>query len=397
MLIQVRYDEISLKGGRRNYYESMLVQNLVHQTGIPLERVRRVRGRIRLVLSESDDPETVWDGIRRTFGVVDAAEVREVPVDLDEAARVGIDMARESYARGSRSFKVETKRRDKTYPMTSLQVSLDVGEKIGAAVPELDVDVHTPDVVIRVEVERNSIFVWGSSRPAPRGLPTGTSGRGLVLLSGGIDSPVAAWLMLKRGMELDAVHFHAPPGTGPKAKAKVATLARLLSRWTPRHVRLYYVKTSEIQDAIATGAPERLRIVLLRRSFYRIAFQLAAWKRLRALIGGEALGQVASQTPENLRCTQAAVPLALCLHPLIAYDKIEITRLAEKIGTYETSIQPHLDCCSLFAPKGPETAARLEDVEEAEASLDLGPMELVAAESREAVAYLRGEEVPIKR
>ena len=281
--------------------------------------------------------------------------------------------------------------------MTSLQVSLEVGELIGAAVLELEVDVHTPDVVIRVEVERRSIFVWGPSRQGPRGLPTGTSGRGLVLLSGGIDSPVAAWLMLKRGMELDAVHFHAPPGTGPKARAKVETLARSLSRWTPRQVRLYAVKTSEIQDAIASGGPERLRIVLLRRSFYRMAFQIAAWKRLRALIGGEALGQVASQTPENLRCAQAAVPLALCLHPLIGYDKIEITRLAERIGTYETSIQPHLDCCSLFAPKGPETAARLEEVEEIEAGLDLLPLELVATEAREAVAYLRGEEIPIKR
>jgi len=398
VLIQIRYDEISLKGGRRNHYESMLVQNLVNQTGIPRDRVQRIRGRIRLQLSEADEPEAVWSGIQRTFGVVDAAEVTETPVDLKAAAEVGARLAREAYARGKRTYKVESKRRDKRFPKTSTEISMEVGELIGLAVPELEVDVHDPDFTVWVELENDSIYVRGLSRPCSGGLPTGTSPRGLLLLSGGIDSPVAGWLMLKRGMELDAVHFHAPPGTGPKAKAKVATLARHLSRWTPRQIRLNCVKTSAIQEAIVAGAPERLRVVLLRRSFYRIADKIAAWKRLSCLIGGEALGQVASQTAANLRATQTAVPEALCLHPLIGMDKLEITRLAEKIGTYETSIQPHPDCCSLFAPRSPEVAAKLPEVVAIEAELGLAPLELQAAEEREITAFNRGqEEAPRRR
>lgn len=398
MLIQVRYDEITLKGGRRNHYESMLVQNLVHQTGIPRERVHRIRGRIRLELSEADEPETVWGGVQRTFGIVDAAEVVKTPVDLEAAAEVGAGLAREAFAQGLRTFKVESKRRDKRFPKTSTEISMAVGELIGTAVPELEVDVHDPDFTLWIELEHDAIYVRGLSRPCSGGLPTGTSPRGLLLLSGGIDSPVAGWLMLKRGMELDAVHFHAPPGTGPKARAKVATLARTLSRWTPRQIRLNCVKTSEIQDAIAAGGPERLRVVLLRRSFYRIANRIAVWKRLSCLIGGEALGQVASQTAANLRAAQTAVPEALCLHPLIGMDKLEITRLAEKIGTYETSIQPHLDCCSLFAPRSPEVSAKLSEVLEVEAELGLEALELQAAEEREITAYCRGaEETPRKR
>lgn len=392
MLIQVRYDEISLKGGRRNYYEQVLEQNLVYQTGIPRERIRRSRGRIRLTLAEHDDPAHVWSGIERTFGVVDAAEVHLTPVDLPAAAEVGARLAREALSLGRKSYKVESRRRDKQYPLTSTQISQEVGELVGQQVPELEVDVHQPEFVLNLELEARGIYVWGLSRPAPGGLPTGTSGRGLVLLSGGIDSPVAAWLMLKRGMELDAVHFHAPPSTGPKARAKVETLARLLSRWTPRQIRLYLVNTTPLQDEIVAKAPERLRIVLLRRSFYRISLRLAKWKKLRALIGGEALGQVASQTAENLRCAQAAVPRALCLHPLIGMDKQEIIRLAERIGTYETSIQPHQDCCSLFAPKSPEISAKLEEVEAIEEGLDLHRLEHAAADERETLAFRLGEQ-----
>ncbi|MGE0713201.1 MAG: tRNA uracil 4-sulfurtransferase ThiI [Planctomycetota bacterium] len=407
MLLHVRYDEIALKGGRRGFYEGALAQNIASQLQLPPERVQRSDGRIRIDLGpDTDDPREPLAALQRTFGVAGCAVVHRlsradgegaVERDLEAAAELGARLAREQLAQGKRSFKVETRRRDKGYPLTSLQVSREVGSRVHDLAPELIVDVHEPDFTLTVELELSYLYLVSADEPGPRGLPTGTGGKALVLLSGGIDSPVAAWYAFKRGMHASCIHFHAPPGTGPKAKEKVATLARTLSRWTPKALKLYYVRTTELQEAIARGAPEPLRVVLLRRSFARISRLLAKWKGYKCLVGGEALGQVASQTPENLTAVHAAIPDFLYLHPLIGLDKLEICRVAERIGTYQTSIEPHPDCCSLFAPKSPALAATIAECEQAEQGLDLERLEVEATEAREALAFRRGEPIEVRR
>jgi thiamine biosynthesis protein ThiI len=403
MLLHVRYDEICLKGGRRGFYEGALAQNIASQLDIPLGQVHRHQGRIRIDLPECDDAREPLAALQRVFGIAGTAEIHavertpgDVEAELGAASEVGVELARLEMARGHKRFKVETRRRDKSYPLTSIQISQHVGGGMHDRLPELIVDVHDPEILVTVELEAHQIFLCSNDLPGPRGMPTGSAGKGLVLLSGGIDSPVAAWYALKRGLHTSAIHFHAPPGTGPKAKEKVATLARQLSRWTPKILRLYLVQTSAVQEAIARGAPERLRVVLLRRSFLRIARLLARWKGYKCLIGGEALGQVASQTPENLTATLAAIPDTFYFQPLIGMDKIEITRVAERIGTFETSVLPHPDCCTLFAPRSPALAATIDECLEAEAPLGLEELELEAAEAREAVGFRRGEPVDVR-
>lgn len=396
MLLHVRYDELALKGGRRGFYEGKLADNLASSLQISRTQVRRADGRIRVELPDADDPREPLDVLCRTFGVAYAGEVERLPREVDAAVEACVRLARGEIARGKRRFKVVTKRRDKHYPTTSTELSIQVGTQVHDALPELIVDVHEPEFKLTLEVEPHHFYVTTTGREGPRGLPVGTAGKALTLLSGGIDSPVAAWYAMKRGLHSDMLHFHAPPGTGPKAREKVVTLARLLSRWTPKVVRLYLVKTTEIQEAIMQGGPERLRVVLLRRSFLRIARHLVGWFKYKAVVGGEALGQVASQTPENLLAAQAAAPDVLYLRPLVGMDKIEIWRRAKAIGTYETSIAPHPDCCTLFAPRRPAVQSTIAECEAAEEGLGLPELELAAVESREKLAFRYGEAVEVR-
>jgi thiamine biosynthesis protein ThiI len=393
VLIQVRYDEIALKGGRRGWFEDRLRDNLARQLRVPGKQVKRTWGRILVDLPDADDPRGPLDAIGRTFGVASAGLVTMVDTagGLEAIEPVACELARAAVAEGKRTFKVETRRSFKEFPLSSYEVSAELGGRVLDAVPELTVDVHDPELVIHVEVRHEGIAVLGDTEPGPGGMPSGSGGRALNLLSGGIDSPVAAWHMLKRGLHCDHVYFHAFPYTGDKVLEKVLTIARALGRWTPNVLRVFVPSTTKIQDHIAAGAPESLRIVLLRRSMYRLADAIRAARGMAALVTGEAVGQVASQTPANLLAVEAVVPETLVLRPLVGFDKREIITRAEAIGTYETSILPFQDCCSLFAPRAPETKASLKACLKAEAKLDLAPLERESLAGLEVYKIDRGE------
>lgn len=374
MLIHVRYDEIALKGGRRYWFEQLLRDAVAAQTGVPRARVRQIWGRLCVQL-EGEEPAQVLAALRRTFGVAAAGPVVEVARDVEAIKAAALELARSAAAEGVTRFKAEVKRADKRFPVRSYQLACDLGEVVTTALPALRVDLHAPELVIGVEIRSEGTFVHGATQPGPGGMPVGSAGRALCLLSGGIDSPVAAWFALKRGLAVDHVHFHAFPFTGEQALEKTLTLARTISTWSPRPSRVHVLSTTRIQEEIKRGAPDELRIVLLRRSMYRLAREVLRSRQYEALVTGEALGQVASQTPENLLCVETAAPDVLVLRPLIGLDKQEIIARAKTIGSFETSILPYQDCCSLFAPRSPTVAARPRECARVEAGLNLAPLE----------------------
>ncbi len=398
MLVHVRYDEIALKGGKRSWYERRLRRNLAQQAGLARRQIERYEGRIALHLRDDDDPARVLDGVRRTFGATSGAVVHVVPrgepeVEQARVFELAIAVAREAAQAGKRTFKVVCRRADKRYPVASMPFAALVGMHVLQAVPELKVDVHHPQLEIPVELRPEGLFVATEGVQGPGGYPVGASGRALALLSGGIDSPVGAWYALKRGLHVDSVYFHAPPFTGEQAKEKVLTLGRTIGRWCPSPVRLIVVGVTAIQEAIKRGLGPKgeFRIVLLRRSMYRLARALAKARGHAALVTGEALGQVASQTPENLLAVEAVVPDMLVLRPLVGFDKREIVDLARRIGTFETSILPHQVCCSLFAPRHPATHVAVEKCLELEALVpELAALEAAALQAAEVHRGVHG-------
>jgi tRNA uracil 4-sulfurtransferase len=385
VLIHVRYDEIALKGQRRAWFERRLKSNLARQVGVSNGQVTRIMGRLMVRLEDDADVRAALDAIQRTFGVHSASLVHEVPREMGAITERAVALAREAKLEGARTFKIETRRTRKDFPLGSYEVSAQVGSAVFEQVG-LAVDVHEPDAVVWVELRAEGTYLHVGRRPGPGGMPVGTQGRALALISGGIDSPVAAWFGLKRGLQVDGLYFHAFPYTGDRVLAKVLELAREVARWAPVRTRVFVASTTRIQDAIAAGAREALRIVLLRRSMYRIAARVARAREHVALVTGESLAQVASQTPENLRCVQAVVPETLVLRPLIGMDKIEIIEVAKRIDTYRTSILPYQDCCSLFAPNNPATAATPEQCRDAEQDLGLAALEEEALAAVEVYA-----------
>ncbi|HVR01285.1 MAG TPA: tRNA uracil 4-sulfurtransferase ThiI, partial [Polyangia bacterium] len=283
----------------------------------------------------------------------------------------------------SPSFRVDANRADKSFPMTSTELGSRVGARVVAATG-LRVDLHTADLHIGVEVTSRGAFVYAGTRAAPGGLPVGVSGRGLLLLSGGIDSPVAGWLAAKRGLALDAIYFHSPPFIGEKSKDKVLTLGRILARWGAlRSVTV--VPFTDAQKQLRDAGASELAVVLYRRMMMRIADEIADGLGAGALVTGENLGQVASQTVENLTAIEAASRRVI-LRPLVTYDKVETTDLARRIGTFETSILPFDDCCSLFVPRHPATKARAQDAEKVEADVDVAGLVAAAVAGAERIA-----------
>lgn len=386
MLIHVRYDEIALKGGKRGWYERHLRRNLSALTGLPVSRIEKPHGRLAIRIGEGEDPAPILDGLSRTFGAAGArigvelprSPERDAEADFAAMTPVVINLAREAAAAGKRTFKVETNRADKRFAIPSQQMSARLGAIVLREVPALRVDVHEPDLVITVEVREEHALAATEVVHGPGGMPVGVAGSALNLLSGGIDSPIGGWFALKRGLHVDHVYFHAFPYTGDRVQEKVLSLARILGRWTPEPTRAFVVSTTKIQDAIATQPKEDLRIVLLRRAMYRLARGVLRARGYKALVTGESLGQVASQTPENLLCVESVVPDVLVLRPLVGFDKRDIIHLARKIGTFETSILPYQDCCSLFAPRHPATHASIERCLEAEEKLPLAELEAEA-------------------
>lgn len=380
-----RYGELFLKSGNRKRFERVLVENIrAALAGIRDARVENPHGRI-LVRVPSASADDAAARIERVFGLVSLSVARAVPVDVDAIADAAAGEARAAVAAGftgARSFRVDARRADKTFPMRSMELASKVGARVVEATG-LAVDLHAPGLRVGVEVTSKGAFAYAGTRAAPGGLPVGASGRGLLLLSGGIDSPVAGWLAAKRGLALDAVYFHSPPYVGEKSKDKVVALARALARYQALRT-LVVVGFTGVQKRLRDAGPAELAVVLYRRMMMRIADAVGDDLRADALVTGENLGQVASQTVQNMAAIDAAARRVV-LRPLTTYDKVETTALARRIGTYETSILPFDDCCSLFVPAHPATRARAEDAEKVEAKLDIAAEVAAAAASAERI------------
>lgn len=384
-VILVRYEEIFLKKSNRNVFENRLMRN-IRQRLDNLGRVRVTRSQSRIYIECQDEDFDLVEAIERlkkVFGIASVSIVHRVPSDYDIIKASAVGMIADLLSRYPyKTFKVETKRADKSFPLTSPQISADVGAHILKNFPSLTVDVRNPDFVLFIEV-RESTYLYSEIIPSAKGLPTGTGGRATLLLSGGIDSPVAGWMIAKRGVELDAVYFHSPPYTSERAREKVIRLSEILSEWT-MGVRLYIVPFTEIQMAIHQQCPQEYLTIIMRRYMMKIAERIAHNNGALALVTGEAIGQVASQTMESLLVTNSAVSLPV-YRPLIGMDKNEVIHLARHIGTFETSILPYEDCCTLFVARHPATRPSLEKTLGYEAVLDEEQMIAKALEQMETV------------
>jgi thiamine biosynthesis protein ThiI len=382
-VVVCRFGEIFLKGANRGRFERMLVDNVrLAVAGLPGARVTAPHGRV-LVSVPGDALEEACGRLARVFGLVSLSPAHAVPAELAAILDAAVAQAEAAAARSAvRAFKVEARRSDKRFPLTSYEIAREAGARIAAATG-LPVDLHDPALTVGIEVGTEVAHVFCESRPGPGGLPVGASGKAMLLLSGGIDSPVAGWLAAKRGVTLDAVYFHSPPFVGEKSRDKVVALARELGRW--RALRsLFVAPFTEIQQKLREAGPAELAVVLYRRMMMRVADLLADRRGAGALVTGENLGQVASQTLPNMAVIDEAAR-RLVLRPLSTYDKSETIALARRIGTYETSVLPYDDCCSLFVPAHPATAARLVDAQRAEERLDVAAAAALVAAAAEEV------------
>ncbi len=319
-------------------------------------------------LSEECDLEGAWEAMTRLFGVVGLSRAYPCQKDKDAIVAAAKECLGDQLRRAN-SFKVESKRADKSFPMSSIQLSQYVGGELHDAFPHLTVDVRNPDFTVQVEIRDYAAYVHGSPAPGAGGLPCGVGGRALSLLSGGIDSPVASWMAAKRGVIVDMIHYYSYPYTSPEAKEKVIELARILVPWIGKTV-VHVVPFTKIQEELRRNCPEELFTILMRRFMMRIACAVAEQNEYSALVTGESVGQVASQTLDAMKCTNAVCTLPV-LRPVVAMDKEEIIAIARRIGTFETSILPYEDCCTVFTPRHPKTKPHLDELEAAEAALDV--------------------------
>ena len=364
--ILIHYHEINLKGNNRGWFETRLHQHVrALLQDLPHGGIERLSGRMFVRLEPASPVEEIETRLRRVFGIANFASAWEVPADMEPIRASLADLIRE---RSFHSFKIAARRGTKDFPFTSQQINEDLGRMVqeltGAAVR-----LEEPEQVCYVEIAGASAYLYFDRIPGSGGLPTRTGGNVLCLLSGGIDSPVAAFRMMRRGCNVLFIHFHSFPHTTPESQEKVRRLVGILARYQLTG-KLLLVPFADVQREIVAYSPPPLRVILYRRFMVRIAEALAAREKALALVTGDSLGQVASQTLENLRAVSAAATMPI-FRPLIGSDKEEIMRTAREIGTYETSIQPDVDCCTLFVPKHPETMARLEQVEQAEAGLEV--------------------------
>jgi thiamine biosynthesis protein ThiI len=341
--------ELTLKGGNRAGFESVLKRNLTAMLWGTGARIKTTNGRF-FVYCPGEAEERTEEALSRLLGIAGWAKTRTCEKRVDAVLAACVEEGKRLYGEGSRTFKLEARRTDKAFPLDSYGLRCEGGRAILEALPDFRVDVHKPQSVITVEI-REQAYIYGTSHEGRKGLPVGTAGRGLLLLSGGIDSPVAGYMMASRGMGIDGVYFHAYPYTSEEARQKAVRLAEILGGYT-LGMRLYTIGFTLVEQQIKAGAPEEWATVLLRMAMMECAEKLARRLRAKCLISGESLSQVASQTIENITCTESRVRLPV-LRPLIGMDKDQIIRTACAIGTYETSILPYEDCCVLFSPPHP--------------------------------------------
>ncbi len=383
-MILCKLGEVVLKGLNRRSFEMKLMSNIRRRTSrFGKFKIYSRQSTIYVEpQEESCDLLGAYEACKHVFGII--AITRSIPCEKTKEAI--LEMAKlylGDSLRAAHSFKVESKRADKSFPMGSIQLSQWVGGQLHHAFPHLEVDVHHPELTVYVEVREDAAYVHGPAEPAAGGLPIGMGGNAVSLLSGGIDSPVSSYMIAKRGVKLDMIHFASPPYTSDQAREKVLQLAQELTEWTGR-LNVFIIPFTEIQEEIRRNCPEEYFTLIMRRFMMRLADMLAKELKCKALVTGECLGQVASQTMDALRVSGDVTELPI-LRPLIGMDKEEIVRIARHIGTFDTSILPYEDCCTVFTPRHPKTKPVVEDVRELEAVLDIEGLCQRAMEQRDVV------------
>lgn len=362
-VVLIHHHEITLKGKNRSFFEKKLIANLQKATG--LESISQDAARIFIQIAKESDFNQLKSKINSVFGVANFSLAHKVKKDFSEIKKITLQLIKE---RKFSSFRISARRADKKFPLTSQEIN----QKLGQAVTQktkANVSLKNPQLEIFVEIGQKNTYLYFEKIPGPGGLPVSTAGKLLCLLSGGIDSPVAAWQMIKRGAQVDFIHFHSYPQTNQASITKVKKLAQALNRFQFQS-QTYLVPLFELQKEFFKNCQHQYLVLLYRRAMFKIAEKIAQEKNYLGLITGESLGQVASQTLENMAVTSQEITLPI-YRPLISTDKQEIIALAQKIKTYSLSTQPHQDCCSLFVPKHPATKAKLEKVQEEEAKINL--------------------------
>ncbi|MDR2655298.1 MAG: tRNA 4-thiouridine(8) synthase ThiI [Oscillospiraceae bacterium] len=379
-VILLKSGEVALKGGNKPELESLLMKNIKARLK-PLGRFRYTKAQSTIsveALDENTDTEEVLARLGKVFGIaaINRAACCEKSLDAIKATAAE---ALASKLSAAKTFKVEAKRSDKKFPYKSPDISRELGGYILDKFPNLKVDVHKPDIEITVEVRDFAAYIHAGAESGAGGLPGGSAGRAALMISGGIDSPVAGYMMARRGLELSGVHFESPPYTSERAKLKVIDLCKKVAEYSGR-IKLFTVPFTQFQEELRDKCKEDYFTLIMRRAMYRISEILAVKNHCQALVTGENLGQVASQTMEALACTDIVCGMPV-FRPLIGMDKIDIISLSRKIGTYELSILPYEDCCTVFTPRHPKTKPRLEDILEQESKLDLENLIQAAAEA----------------
>ena len=382
-IILLKLGEIVLKGLNRRSFEQKLTANVRRRLApIGKFRVYCLQSIIYVEGEDGADMDTAFEALKKVFGVISLTRAAACEKDKDAIAKLAIEYLREDMLR-AKSFKVETRRSDKAFPMTSIELSQYVGNALSDAYEDIEVDVHDPELVVHIEVRDLAAYVHAMPVHGAGGLPVGCSGTAVTLLSGGIDSPVSTYMIAKRGVHLIPVHFFSFPYTSQQAKDKVIELGRLLTEYCGK-MTMEVVPFTHIQEEIRDKCPEEYFTLIMRRFMMRIAEQIAQRSNAKAIVTGENLGQVASQTMEAMVSTQAVMTLPI-LQPLIGMDKEEIVERARQIGTFETSILPYEDCCTVFTPRHPRTRPKISEVERAESKLDIDALVAEALEGIERI------------
>lgn len=372
-VILIKNGELALKGLNRSTFEDILVKNIKRRLNL-IGKFAFTKAQSTIIaepLDEDTDFEKAVEAVSRVFGIAAYSVATVCQKDFEEIKKATLSFLGDDL-RQVKTFKVCAKRSDKKFPLKSPEICREIGGFLLSEIPGLKVDVHNPDLTVTVEVRDKNVFIHGNQLKGAGGMPVGTSGKAALLISGGIDSPVAGYMMAKRGLVLNAIHFAAPPYTSKRAEMKVRSLAQIVSRYSGR-IKFMIVPFTEIQECIKDNCPEELFTVIMRRMMMRVAVRLAQKDDCKALITGESLGQVASQTLDAIACTEAASDIPV-FRPLIGMDKEEIIKIARKIDTFETSLLPYEDCCTVFTPKHPRTRPTISLIEEAEKRYDFEPL-----------------------
>jgi thiamine biosynthesis protein ThiI len=377
-VVVIHYHEIALKGGNRPHFEKKLIENIKRAIkDLGAKSVRRTFGRIVVDLEEGADLKSITENLKRTFGIQYFAPARKCPQDMKGLKETALEVAKDE---DFETFRISSKRSNKAFPHTSMDINRDVGAVVADTLGK-KVKLKDPDLTISVEIVNKEAYVFSEKILGAGGLPTGSAGKAVALLSGGIDSPVAAYRMMKRGLKIIFCHFHSAPITSDDSVEKAKELVKVLAGYQGSS-DLFSVPLGNIQERIWKKTPADLRMVLYRRMMVRIAEEIAREVGAKALVTGESLGQVASQTMENLSVIEKAATMSI-FRPLVGDDKNEIIDMAQRIGTFEISILPHEDCCTLFVPKHPETKADPDFVDKVESPLDVDALVKMGVEGIE--------------